>query len=108
MKRSRLLLDCVVLLGMLVCVSPLSAQSIQQSGNVTPTHFGSWTTNGVMQDAGTAAQPAASTGGVSPGPWCVNSGPVTGSYQAFCMNVTSTGGILSVQNLGGASPGGIS
>lgn len=85
------------------------AQSVQQSGTVTPTHLGAWTTSGVLQDAGTAAQPFASTGGVSPGPWCVNSGPVTGPYQAFCLNAnTSTGGVLSIQNFGGASAGGIS
>lgn len=85
------------------------AQPVQQSGFITPTHGVCWTTNGVVQDCGTAAQPFESTGGVSPGPWCVNSGPVTGPYQAFCLNAnTSTGGILSIQNFGGAPVGGIS
>lgn len=85
------------------------AQPVQQSGFVTPTHFSCFTTSGVIQDCGVAAQPFASTGGVSPGPWCVNSGPVTGAYQAFCLNAnTTTGGILSIQNFGGAPVGGIS
>lgn len=103
------MLDCAVLLGVLICASPLSAQSVQQSGVVTPTHFACWTTGGVIQDCGVAAQPFASTGGVSPGPFCVNSGPVTGPYQSFCLNTNvSTGGILSIQNFGGSAPGGIS
>lgn len=109
MNWFRHMLDCAVLAGVLICASPLSAQSVQQSGGVTPTHFSCWTTNGIVQDCGVAAAPFASTGGVQPGPWCVNSGPQTGPYQSFCLNAsTSLGGVLSIQNFGGAPVGGIS
>lgn len=96
------------LLCWLALVSVAHAQSVQQSGTVTPTHFACWTTGGVIQDCGTAAQPFGSTIGMTPGPLCLNSGPVTGPYQAFCLTVGSTGGVLSIQNYGGAAAGGIS
>lgn len=102
-------MECAILALSLVCATPLdSLAQVRQSGNVTPTHFATWTTNGVIQDGGIAANPFASTGGVQPGPWCVNSGPNTGAYQAFCMNASSTGATLSIQNFGGAPAGGIS
>ena len=41
-----------------------------------------------------------------PGPLCVNSGPVTGPYNQFCMRATQTGGgVLSLYNYGGATGG---
>ena len=38
----------------LIALPALATTPIQQSGNVTPGHPGAWTTNGVMQDGGSA------------------------------------------------------
>jgi hypothetical protein len=102
------MMACVVLLGVLMCASPLSAQSVQQSGNPTPTHLACWTTTGVIQDCGTPNNPFATTAGFLGGPICVDSASTTGPYQQFCLSALSTGGQLSVQNYGGATAGGIS
>jgi hypothetical protein len=83
------------------------AQSVQQSGNVTPTHLACWTTNGVVQDCGSAFNPYASGIGAI-GPVCSLSAGITGPYQQFCLQAGSSGGVLSIQNFGGATAGGIS
>lgn len=105
MKRF-LMSACAVLAGVLVCVSPVSAQSVQQSGSVTPTHRACWTTDGVLQDCGSSVNPFATTDGQL-GPFCVLSGPPTGAYQSFCLAATSSGGQLQAQSFGGAPTPGI-
>jgi hypothetical protein len=91
----------------LACSPALAQQSIRQSGHVTPGHIVQWTTNGVVQDGGTAANGTLSSIGTTGlGPTiCANSGPVTGPYQQTCLGSTSTGGLLSLQNYGGAASG---
>lgn len=83
------------------------AQAVQQSGQVTPTHFGMWTTNGVMQDAGASSNPFATTGGIRSSnaqSWCIQSGPPVAAYIAMCMGmVPGTGGIFSITPFGGAT-----
>jgi hypothetical protein len=49
--------QCAVLLGLLICASPIQAQSVQQSGTVTPGHIASWATNGVLVDGGIPGGP---------------------------------------------------
>lgn len=83
------------------------AQSVQQSGVVTPTHLACWTTGGVIQDCGTAVNPFATSAGAV-GPVCSLSAGITGPYQQFCLQAGPTGGVISIQNFGGASAGGIS
>ena len=88
--------------------STANAQSVKQSGTVTPNHVSIWATNGVVKDGGTAAIPFASSFGVVGGQLCANSGPVTGPYNAFCLQATQTGGgVISIYNYAGAT-GGIS
>jgi hypothetical protein len=83
------------------------AQSVIQSGNVTPTHLSCWTSGGVIQDCGSAFNPYASGIGAI-GPVCSLSAGITGPYQQFCLQAGSGGGVLSIQNFGGATAGGIS
>jgi hypothetical protein len=83
------------------------AQSVIQSGNVTPTHFSCWTSGGVIQDCGSAFNPYASGIGAI-GPVCSLSAGITGPYQQFCLQAGTSGGVLSIQNFGGAPAGGIS
>ena len=101
---------CVAVAGSLLCLTTETlAQSVQQSGTVTPGHAAMWTANGVIKDAGTAANGFLTSLGVTnnggPGV-CVNSGPITGPYNAMCLNTSSTtGGMLSVYNYNGATGG---
>jgi hypothetical protein len=90
----------------LLLASPAFAQ-VQQSGNVTPGHAASWTTNGVIQDGGTAAQGfLTSLGVIASGPGiCQNSAAVSGPYNQICLSVTSSGGQLSLNNYNGATGG---
>lgn len=91
----------------LACSPALAQSPIRQSGHVTPGHIVQWTTNGVVQDGGSAANGTLSSIGTTGlGPTiCANSGPVTGPYQQTCIGSTSTGGLLSLQNYGGAVSG---
>lgn len=79
--------------------------AVKQSGYVTPGHVPMWTTSGVIQDGGTAANGFLSSLGVTAsGPGlCQNSGPVTGPYNALCFAPTQTGGGFTWYSYGGAS-----
>jgi|HubBroStandDraft_4_1064222.scaffolds.fasta_scaffold00027_7 hypothetical protein len=90
--------------------SPALAQNgapVKQGGNVTPTHVGAWTTNGVLQDGGTAAIPfLTSIGTVYNGPsicaWSALS--TSGAAQELCLGATNAGGAtITVQNFGSAT-----
>lgn len=82
------------------------AQSVQQSGTVTPGHAAQWVTNGVVKDGGTAANGSLTSLGVtqSGSGICQNSALTTSAgYQQICLGVTTAGGgYLSVQNFGTA------
>lgn len=82
-----------------------SGSAVKQSGNVTPGHVPMWTTNGIIQDGGTAFRGFLSSIGVTAsGPGiCQNSGPITGPYNALCFAPTSTGGGFTWYSYGGAS-----
>lgn len=91
-----------------IALLPLAAfAQVQQSGTVTPTHPTMWTTNGVIQDAGTSANGKLSTLGITANggtPFCINSGPITGPYEQFCLGMSSGGdGTISLQSIGGAT-----
>lgn len=103
------------LLALLLSVSlnAAQAQSIIQSGNVTPGHLPTWFTNGVLGDAGTAATPSAhpisSLGVVNNGGngICLQSG--ASNYNKLCFAVsTAANAQISLQNFGSATPQGIS
>lgn len=95
------------ILTFLLCLTTAAmAQSVQQSGSVTPGHAAAWLTNGVIQDAGTAASGKfTSLGTTGQGPTiCANSAPISQPYVAFCLAAnTNSAAILSLQNYGGAS-----
>lgn len=85
--------------------SPVHAQ-VRQSGIVNAGHATSWTTTGVIQDAGSAASGSITTLGVTNTgtPICINDGPITGSYHQLCLGANSLGGgLLSYNAYGGAS-----
>lgn len=105
--RWRSILECAVLLGLLICASPIEAQTVQQSGSVTPGHAVKWTTTGVVSDGGTASNGLLTSLGVTAsGPGiCQQSGPNTGALNRVCLNATSTGGGISMTNVGGATGG---
>lgn len=95
------------ILTFLLCLTAAAmAQSVQQSGSVTPGHAAVWLTNGVIQDAGTAASGKfTSLGTTGQGPTiCANSAPISQPYVALCLAAnTNSAAILSLQNYGGAS-----
>jgi hypothetical protein len=87
--------------------SPALAQTgtpTKQSGSVTPSHATCWTTNGIVQDCGTAAVPfLTSIGTVGQGQTiCAWSALSTApGSQKICLSVTDAGGAsLVVQNFG--------
>ena len=83
------------------------AQSVQQSGNVTPGHPAYWVTNGVVADGGPPTQGNLTGVGVTfSGPAiCQASAFAPSAYNLMCFNVTGTGATLSLQNIGGATGG---
>jgi hypothetical protein len=87
-----------------------SGSSVRQSGNVTQRHIACWTSNGIIQDCGTAATPfATSIGTVGQGPTiCANSAAVTGPYNQICLSAnTSSNAQITIQNYGGATAQGL-
>lgn len=81
-------------------------QSVVQSGTVTPGHATRWITNGVVGDAGTAANGSlTSIGTTGGGPTiCANSAPITGPYQQLCLSSNTSGaGQITYNPYGGAS-----
>lgn len=97
-----------ILLLLASCVATSAQTPVKQSGTVTPAHAACWTTNGIVQDCGTAAIPFLNTlGTVYPGDsicaWSALS--TSGAAQKICLGAnTSTGTDITVQNFGTASP----
>ena len=93
----------------LLLSSPAFAQSVQQSGTVTPGHLPYWLTNGVIADGGTAANGLLTSLGITAsGPsFCQNSASnISGAYQQLCLGVTTaSGATISLQNYGSAPSG---
>lgn len=103
----RMLQECAVLLGLLVCASGLDAQTVQQTGSVTGGHMTCWSTTGVIKDCGTASSPVATSIGVlaSGSGICQQSGPSSGAFNRICLTATSTSGGVAMTNVGGATGG---
>lgn len=86
-------------------VSPASA-TVMQSGTVTPTHMACWTTNGIIQDCGTAVSSFLTTLGVtaSGSALCQSSAlPTAGAYNQLCFSTTSTSGGFTWTSYNGAT-----
>jgi hypothetical protein len=96
-----LLATCLPALGQ-------TGNAVKQSGNVTPGHAASWTTNGIIQDAGTAANGfLTSLGVVGQGQTiCQSTAPPTApGYQQVCWNISDATGVsLVIQNFGTDTP----
>jgi len=91
----------------LLLAGPAAAQSVQQSGLVTPGHLPYWVTDGVIADGGTAQAPkVTSIGTIGPGNTiCANSGPQSGPYNQICLGANpNSAATLTVTSLGGATP----
>src|SRR6202030_965543 len=87
------------------------AQNIRQSGNVTPAHVGAWTTNGIVQDCGTAAIPyLTSIGTVGQGQticaWSALS-TAPGSQKLCLGGFDSSAATITLQNFGIDTPQGL-
>ncbi len=83
----------------------MSNDSVRQSGTVTRGHAVQWTTEGVIQDAGTAAEGSlTSIGTTGEGPTVgLNSAEITDPYNALTLSVyTDQNARITVQNYGGA------
>lgn len=100
----KLLLALLLLAGL----SPAAAQTVRQTGTVTPGHAPVWATQGVVGDGGTAQNGAFTSLGVTnnggPGV-CVNSAIASsGNYNQLCLAAsTSAGGTISLTNVGTAT-----
>ncbi len=96
-----------IILAVLLLASPALGQSpVLQSGTVTPGHATQWVTNGVVADAGTAAQGTLTSLGITAqGPsFCQNSDLVTNPFVQMCLGVnTSSAAVISLASLGGAA-----
>lgn len=83
----------------------LAMAQVQQSGTVTPGHPTMWTTNGVVQDAGTSSQGKLTTLGITSSNLqsnCINNGPATGPYNSLCFGINGTQAQITLSNFGGA------
>ena len=97
-----------ILLGLLLATSVASAQSVQQSGSVTPGHLPYWITSGVQGDGGTSADSPITSIGAT-GPFCSNSARQSaGAWIAVCLQAFANApGQISIQNYGTASAQGL-
>lgn len=105
MKRVLLLLSAMVLLSAAGAKGP-----VLQSGVVVPGHLPYWVTDGIIGDGGTAQSPTIkSIGTVGQGNTiCANSAPINGPFVRLCLGAnTTSAGVISLQNFGGASPQGL-
>ncbi len=104
--RWRGILECAVLLGLLICASPIEAQSVSQSGSVTPGHAACWTTTGVIKDCGSATTGVITSLGVTAsGPALCQQSAATGAFNRICLSATATAGGIAMTNIGGATGG---
>jgi hypothetical protein len=95
-----------ILAGLLAILIPAAAlaQSVQQGGQITPGHATSWTTTGVVQDAGTSTNPKLTTLGIQASglsSFCINNGPATGAYSALCLGLNHSVANLTVTGFNG-------
>ena len=95
-----------LLLVLALLVAGPAAAQVRQSGNVTPGHIATWTTTGVIQDAGSSATPGISSLGIvgQGTPFCIVDAAVNGPYHQLCLGANSSGaGLLSFSAIGGAA-----
>jgi hypothetical protein len=93
------------LFAALLYCSPVLAQQVQQSGTITPGHAACFTTNGVIQDCGSATASFLTSLGVAGQgqQLCTASGPLSGAANQICFSTTPTALSLNFNNLNGAT-----
>lgn len=98
------------MLGIASAATPAKAQTVQQSGAVTPGHATAWVTSGVVQDAGSASNPQLNSlglYGLGGTPFCITntiySGIPTGEYSQLCLGLSASSGYLTLNSYGGAT-----
>lgn len=89
-------------------VASAQAQSVQQSGTITPNHVPAWVFNGIIGDGGTASDSPITTLGVtsnSTAGFCVSSGRSTAAgRQQLCLGAPlAASAVISLQNYGTAT-----
>ena len=102
--RSSVLLT-TFMVALVMAATAAKPQSVQQSGTITPGHGTCWTTNGVIQDCGTAVNSFLTSLGVTGQgqSLCAQSAPITGPSNQICFNVSPTTLQLTFNNLNGAT-----
>ncbi len=96
-----------VLALLLALASPAFAQSVQQSGNITPGHIASWITTGVIGDGGSAGGGATLNGSFTLNNFvCANANGTAPSLIDCGLSATGTNNWVGAQNLngGGTAP----
>jgi hypothetical protein len=98
-----------LVIALTLLASPAFAQSVQQSGPVTPKHIPYWITSGVIGDGGTAADsPITSMGVTNEGGngFCISSQRQSAAGRnQLCFSVATSGNAtISLQNYGTALP----
>lgn len=81
-----------------------NGSSVKQNGNVTPGHSVMWTSNGTIQDSGSATAGLLTELGVTKNGGCaigINQGPLSAPFNQMCAGVDSLGGYFNIQNFGG-------
>ena len=88
-------------------VAPAAAQTVRQSGVVTPGQPGCWVTSGVLVNCGTPATPLSSPGyGIvnnSQTSIAIDNNPIAGPYNQFGFGVDNTAGWISLNAINGAT-----
>jgi hypothetical protein len=95
-------------LALLAVTGPALAQSIQQSGTVTPGHAAQWVTSGILKDAGPATAGNLTELGISKNgglPFCISSDPNPANPRVqLCEGVSLNGnGFISLNSYNGAA-----
>lgn len=102
----------LILLALLASSLAQAQTTVRQTGSVTPGHVATWTTNGVIQDGGTAAQGFISSLGITnnggPGLCLSSAQPTAAGRNQLCFSVTTNGGVeISSYAYGTATQAGI-
>lgn len=95
----------ISLLLSLFLVTAVQAQSVTQSGTVTPGHPAKWITNGVVGDGGSTTNGSITGIGIKAqgDGLCQITAPISGQYYKLCLGVSGTQGYLSFSAVNGAS-----
>lgn len=95
---------------LLLLPASAAAQSVQQSGTVTPGHLPVWATTGVVQDGGTSTAGKINSLGLYGNggtPFCITNksspAPFTGGYTQLCLGASGTAAYLTNTSYGGAT-----